>query len=310
MPHIVQYGYNYTSPNGVMMFAHGIGYYSYLVLPEMSDTLYNLKISFWKRMYQQDSRLEIGYMTDNTDTSTFVAIEQISSETDINGAYDTIHFYRYANVPVTGYIAFRYKTAYSGHDYCGLDNLVVEEDIIECLPPSQVTVSDIGQTSATVQWVPGGDEDFWYVQLWTDGSDAPNEEGVSAPIKVYDNLLPNTEYHVRVKARCYLLWESVYSDTQTFQTLPEPEPEDTVGVANYKVAVSLYPNPTTGILTLQDSREPLRRIVIYDIYGNVLQTKEVDANQVELDVSHLAAGLYMIRVETEKGMAVRRFVKR
>ena len=135
-------------------------------------------------------------------------------------------------------------------------------------------------------------------------------EGVSAPIKVYDNLLPNTEYHVRVKARCYLLWESVYSDTQTFQTLPEPEPEDTVGVANYKVAVSLYPNPTTGILTLQDSREPLRRIVIYDIYGNVLQTKEVDANQVELDVSHLAAGLYMIRVETEKGMAVRRFVKR
>lgn len=310
MPHIVQYGYNYTSPNGVMMFAHGIGYYSYLVLPEMSDTLYNLKISFWKRMYQQDSHLEIGYMTNNTDTSTFVAIEQISSETDINGAYDTIHFYRYANVPVAGYIAFRYKTAYSGHDYCGLDNLVVEEDIIECLPPSQVTVSDIGQTSATVQWVPGGDEDFWYVQLWADGSDSPNEEGVSVPVKVYDNLLPNTEYHVRVMARCYLLWESVYSDTQTFRTLPESGPEDTVSITNYEAAVSLYPNPTTGVLTLQDSKEPLHRIIIYDIYGNVLQTKEIDANQVELDVSHLAAGLYMIRVETKKGMAVRRFVKR
>ncbi|MBR4787457.1 MAG: fibronectin type III domain-containing protein [Bacteroidales bacterium] len=306
MPHIVQYGYNYTSPNGVMMFAHGIGYYSYLVLPEMSDTLYNLKISFWKRMYQQNSHLEIGYMTDNTDTSTFVTIEQISSETDINGAYDTIHFYRYANVPVAGYIAFRYKTAYTGQDYCGLDNVKVQRDEVDCPTPSQLVVSDIDTRHAIVRWQPGGDEDLWYVFLWSEDPALPAMIDVTVPEVEFNDLEPNTGYHVQVKARCYLQWESEFSDAVFFQTLAE----DTVGIEEYGMAVSLYPNPTTGHLTIQDSQEPIHRILIYDIYGNILYINNVNDNQVEMDVSRLATGMYMIRIETEKGTIVRRFVKR
>ena len=306
MPHIVQYTYNYTSPNGLMMFAHGIGHRSYIVLPEMADSLNQIQISFWKRMYQPESRLEVGYMTDNTDTSTFVAVEQISPTTDISGAFDTIHFYRYNSVPVNGYIAFRYTTSYTGQDYCALDNVRVQRDEVDCPTPSQLVVSNIETRHATVRWQPGGNEDLWDVFLWTEEPALPSIREVTVPEVEFNDLEPNSGYHVQVKARCYLQLESEFSDAVYFQTLPE----DTVGVADYGMAVSLYPNPTTGRLTIQDSREPLRRIVIYDIYGNMLQTKDVNENQMELDVSRLAAGMYMIRIETEKGMTVRRFVKR
>ena len=61
-----------------------------------------------------------------------------------------------------------------------------------------------------------------------------------------------------------------------------------------KSELLLYPNPTTGILTI----EGVEGIVtIYDIYGRLVLT----ANTNTLDISNAAMGIYFVRVVDEQG---------
>jgi hypothetical protein len=56
----------------------------------------------------------------------------------------------------------------------------------------------------------------------------------------------------------------------------------------------IYPNPTSGILTI----EGVEGIAtIYDIYGRLVVT----ANTNTLDISNAAMGIYFVRVVDEQG---------
>ena len=59
-------------------------------------------------------------------------------------------------------------------------------------------------------------------------------------------------------------------------------------------AIHIYPNPTTGILTI----EGVEGIVtVYDIYGRLVLT----ANSNTVNISHAAMGIYFVRVLDEQG---------
>lgn len=48
---------------------------------------------------------------------------------------------------------------------------------------------------------------------------------------------------------------------------------------------------------------------IYDVVGNVVLEKKLDNNKTEIDVSEFPSGVYVVEVKTEKGVAVKKFVK-
>ena len=76
----------------------------------------------------------------------------------------------------------------------------------------------------------------------------------------------------------------------------------------------LHPNPTTHTLTVE-SASPIREITVYDLAGRVMMT--VDGGTVEtchgaslqVDVSSLPNGIYLLRVATDSGVQTGRFVK-
>ena len=68
--------------------------------------------------------------------------------------------------------------------------------------------------------------------------------------------------------------------------------------------ISLFPNPVSGYLTVRTD-EPIQFISIYTTVGKLIQTETQNIFSVE----HLASGMYMIKIQTERGMSTIRFVK-
>jgi hypothetical protein len=67
---------------------------------------------------------------------------------------------------------------------------------------------------------------------------------------------------------------------------------------------SLFPNPTTGILTIKGNLEQLDllKIEVYSASGQLLIKNQVDSNsKLRIDMSSLSSGLYLVKIATPKG---------
>lgn len=78
---------------------------------------------------------------------------------------------------------------------------------------------------------------------------------------------------------------------------------------NLKFTIS--PNPTTSILTLKLSANLIDgNIKIFDILGKQVITKEIYSNNlVQINVSSLSKGMYLVKVSSEKNTQTKRFIK-
>jgi hypothetical protein len=77
--------------------------------------------------------------------------------------------------------------------------------------------------------------------------------------------------------------------------------------------IALYPNPTSGEFQIKSSKNQILngKLEITDLLGN----KIMDVNQapgtmhLELDISHLPAGIYFIRINLESQAIVKKIIK-
>lgn len=82
------------------------------------------------------------------------------------------------------------------------------------------------------------------------------------------------------------------------------QPHDSTGIADIATAtVSLYPNPTTGLVGISSRA---RLVEIYDTHGHLVG-RLTDTDR--LDLSHLPSGIYTIRLTMHTGTAVCRIVR-
>lgn len=77
-------------------------------------------------------------------------------------------------------------------------------------------------------------------------------------------------------------------------------------------AVSIYPNPILNQVTVDlNSNYKTIDITVYDVTGRIVLTSTSQNEKVvNLDFSHLSAGLYQISIRTENGEIVRKLVKK
>jgi hypothetical protein len=88
----------------------------------------------------------------------------------------------------------------------------------------------------------------------------------------------------------------------------------TVGVVEIENTLSLriYPNPTTGLLTIENGKLTIGNIRIYDMYGRMVETGHALPSQdvrTTIDISHLPSGSYLLKIETEQGTATTKVIK-
>lgn len=74
--------------------------------------------------------------------------------------------------------------------------------------------------------------------------------------------------------------------------------------------ISLYPNPTTGMVTIS-ATENIQNINVYSLTGQLLKTKSnLQQTAITITIEELAAGIYFARVKTESEEKVFRVVKK
>lgn len=87
------------------------------------------------------------------------------------------------------------------------------------------------------------------------------------------------------------------------------KPQDITATLSSKefntIQASVYPNPTTDVLNIETT-ESISNVIVYNIAGQ----KVLQANTQTLNVSTLQAGVYVLKIETENGIATSKFVKK
>ncbi len=71
--------------------------------------------------------------------------------------------------------------------------------------------------------------------------------------------------------------------------------------------IQVYPNPANNTLYVEGLTEKAR-VMMYDLHGKLLYIKKQSNNQ--FDISQLQPGLYLLKIETSKGLTIEQIVKR
>ncbi|MBR1514078.1 MAG: T9SS type A sorting domain-containing protein [Bacteroidales bacterium] len=70
-------------------------------------------------------------------------------------------------------------------------------------------------------------------------------------------------------------------------------------------SLDVYPNPTTGLVTISGN-ENLTSISVCNVLGQVVYEAKLNDDECTLDMAQFDAGVYMVRISTENGVVVKR----
>ena len=77
--------------------------------------------------------------------------------------------------------------------------------------------------------------------------------------------------------------------------------------------ISVYPNPTTGELHITCHASHITNVEVFDIYGRTQSDASPvtrhEIGETVIDISHLSAGVYIVKVRTATGEVMRKIVK-
>jgi len=109
-------------------------------------------------------------------------------------------------------------------------------------------------------------------------------------------------YSVRYKVRDLSGNESDEA-IRTINVLPEPNPSGVGDVMNIDRLMSVYPNPSNGLVNMRlaDAQQEDVKVVVLDMLGKEMLHKTIKANDLqvqELDLSKQPKGIYFLRVQT------------
>lgn len=171
-----------------------------------------------------------------------------------------------------------------------------------CDAPTGLTATNLTKNSVVLDWAQTGTPDSWTINYKKSTASTWTTVNTSTHPYTITNLDSETSYEAFVTATCGDL-TSGESNHITFTTLVD-------GIEDIDMNTVIYPNPTTGKVTVSNIQSPINGIEVYDVYGKLLNRVEPNLNEVNLDITDFASGVYFLRIETEKGVANKRIVKK
>ncbi|MEZ4778905.1 MAG: T9SS type A sorting domain-containing protein [Flavobacteriaceae bacterium] len=85
----------------------------------------------------------------------------------------------------------------------------------------------------------------------------------------------------------------------------------TLGIANTEIEnVTIFPNPTEGVLNISAPKSQIEEITIFDVQGRIIERTNPNYDSATLNISKYKSSVYFIQIKTEQGLVTRRIVKK
>lgn len=77
-----------------------------------------------------------------------------------------------------------------------------------------------------------------------------------------------------------------------------------------EIGVSLFPNPSSGIVNIQLNDNVATKLEVSDLTGKVVMHKSLQGSSRTINISDLASGVYLFKLQTAIGEVIKRVVKK
>ncbi|MDD5149705.1 MAG: T9SS type A sorting domain-containing protein [Flavobacterium sp.] len=173
-----------------------------------------------------------------------------------------------------------------------------------CLPPTNLTATNIGLTNATLDWTSSGTnfEIEYGLQGFTLGTGMFQQS--STPPLGLSGLTSGITYDFYVRDNCSnsQAVKSSWAGPQSFTTT-------SLGLEEQALkGFKLYPNPTKNIISM-DSEKVLNEVKVFNLAGKELMKLKPNKAQTNVDLSALASGFYFIKVTTDSDSGTYKVLK-
>ena len=84
-------------------------------------------------------------------------------------------------------------------------------------------------------------------------------------------------------------------------------PKDYTSVSSNDISVSVYPNPTSGLIRISCPTKASYKL--YNQFGAVILNEQLDAPLTTLDISDLSRGIYLMEVRNSNGVITKKIIK-
>lgn len=285
------------------------------VLPYFYPTVTALEVSFYAKPSDYEAgNLEVGYLTDATNTLSFQALATLEADDSVyldSTGYSYVyqlHNVSLEEAPDGARIALRQQVGDIHYGYWFVDSLVVSiregVDPYACDIPDNIAVLAATENIATVNW--DGSAASWELKL-VNGTDTSLRTVAGRPY-VISGLTSCTDYSVSMRAICSSSAESEWSDFIDFTT-GGCDTTDTNGIRRAEnVAFSLYPNPATSSVTIDANGMGQAQVNVIDLNGSIVISTTIDNEPLHIDLSTLARGAYFVRLTNQNGTSVRKLI--
>jgi hypothetical protein len=89
--------------------------------------------------------------------------------------------------------------------------------------------------------------------------------------------------------------------------------EDLLGVNTNSNAIkdfSIFPNPSRNVVNVSNTNATINSIEISDLNGRVVNSvNSIDAQNVQINISDLSSGIYMMKIVSDKGITTKKLIK-
>ncbi|MBR6048805.1 MAG: fibronectin type III domain-containing protein [Bacteroidales bacterium] len=179
----------------------------------------------------------------------------------------------------------------------------LEVTTLRCEQVTDITVSNLTATGATLSWPATGAESYT-VEYGYQGMSQGDGTSVTVNTNtcVLTGLDRNTHYDAYVRGNCSGaagVWSAVVSFTTTSggQGILDADGDQ---------AVVVYPNPASEMVTI--TAPAASTVTLVDLNGRQSGSWYTEDGSLTIDVSDLAKGAYFVRVTTAEGTAVRKLI--
>ena len=171
-------------------------------------------------------------------------------------------------------------------------------------PSTDATNQPIG---VSLIWNTSAGASSYTVQVSTSSdfsSTLVNQSGIQNTSYNISGLSYDTKYYWRVKA-VNINGASDWSTVWNFTTTNNVSVDEIISSSDYK----LYPNPTKGMITIENAGEISSIMELYTMNGNIVMTKVLQSKIEKIDLGTISAGLYYIKLTNQWGSTIVKIIK-